>query len=39
MVIGTHSKQIEGRLYDTLLSAGWKLQMERAAIFGLACFH
>jgi len=36
MVIGTHSKQIEGRLYDTLLSADWKLQMERAAVFGLA---
>lgn len=35
MLIGTHSKQIEGRLYDTLLTAGWRLEMERAAILGL----
>ncbi|ARV24656.1 class I SAM-dependent methyltransferase [Xanthomonas citri pv. glycines] len=35
MVIGTHSKQIEGRLYDALLQAGWALEMERAAIFTL----
>ena len=35
-MIGKHSKQFEGRLYGTPLSAGWKLQMERAAIFGLA---
>lgn len=35
MLIGTHSKQIEGRLYETLLGAGWKLEMERAAIFEL----
>ena len=33
MVIGTHSKQIEGRLYETLLNAGWLLEMERPAIF------
>jgi FkbM family methyltransferase len=36
ILIGTHSKQIEGRLYDTLLGHGWRLEMERAAIFGLA---
>jgi FkbM family methyltransferase len=35
MLIGTHSKQIEGRLYETLMSAGWRLEMERAAIFEL----
>ncbi len=35
MVIGTHSKQIEGRLYDVLLNAGWTLEMERAAIFAI----
>lgn len=35
LLIGTHSKQIEGSLYDTLLSAGWQLEMERAAIFDL----
>lgn len=35
MVIGTHPKQIEGRLYETLLNAGWRLEMERAAIFDL----
>ncbi|MDQ0082959.1 hypothetical protein J2W35_003318 [Variovorax boronicumulans] len=33
MLVGTHSKQIEGRLYATLLKAGWRLEMERAAIF------
>ncbi len=35
MVIGTHSKQIEGRLYGSLLEAGWRLEMERPAIFEL----
>lgn len=39
MMIGTHSKQIEGRLYETLLNAGWQLQVERAAIFDLASGH
>lgn len=33
LFIGTHSKQIEGSLYDTLLKAGWILEMERPAIF------
>ncbi|MDL2285939.1 FkbM family methyltransferase [Desulfococcaceae bacterium OttesenSCG-928-F15] len=33
MVIGTHSKQIEGNLFETLLNAGWDLEMERPAIF------
>ncbi|HEY5805337.1 MAG TPA: class I SAM-dependent methyltransferase [Lysobacter sp.] len=35
LLIGTHSKQIEGSLYDTLLGSGWRLEMERAAIFEL----
>jgi len=35
LVIGTHSRQIEGRLFDTLLGAGWRLEIERPAILGL----
>lgn len=35
MLIGTHSKQIEGRLYEMLLADGWQLEMERAAIFDI----
>jgi hypothetical protein len=33
LVIGTHSRSIEGRLMDTLLGAGWVLEIERPAIF------
>lgn len=36
LLIGTHSKQIEGRLYETLLTAGWHLEMERPAMFEIA---
>jgi hypothetical protein len=36
MVIGTHSRQIEGRLLETLLQAGWQLEMERPALLGVA---
>lgn len=36
MLIGTHSRQIEGRLFDALLGAGWLLEMERPAIFVFA---
>jgi hypothetical protein len=36
IVIGTHSRQIEGRLFDSLLQAEWRLEMERPAIFSLA---
>ncbi|WP_246687428.1 class I SAM-dependent methyltransferase [Mesorhizobium sp. B3-1-7] len=36
IVIGTHSRQIEGRIMSTLLSHGWKLEMERPAIIRLA---
>lgn len=33
IVIGTHSRMLEGQLMDTLLSAGWALEIERPAIF------
>jgi len=32
LVIGTHSRAIEGRLFETLGAAGWRLEMERPAI-------
>lgn len=32
-VIGTHSREIEGRLISTFLPRGWKLEVERPAIF------
>jgi hypothetical protein len=35
ILIGTHSREIEGRLMKTLLKAGWHLEMERPAIFHL----
>lgn len=35
MVIGTHSRQIEGRLFETLLQAGWQLEIERPAFLRL----
>ena len=35
LVIGTHSRAIEGRLFATLLAAGWKLEVERPAIFAV----
>jgi hypothetical protein len=33
LVIGTHSREIEGRLFETLLAAGWELEIERPLIF------
>lgn len=36
MVIGTHSRMIEGQLMETLLAAGWKLEIERPAIFDIS---
>jgi hypothetical protein len=36
LVIGTHSRQIEGRLFDTLLEAGWRLEIERPAILQIS---
>jgi hypothetical protein len=35
MVIGTHSREIEGRLFADLLTAGWYLEIERPAILHL----
>jgi FkbM family methyltransferase len=35
LVIGTHSRQIEGRLFDTLLKEGWHLEIERPAILNI----
>jgi FkbM family methyltransferase len=32
VVIGTHSRQIEGKILDTMLGADWALEVERAAI-------
>lgn len=32
LTIGTHSRSIEGRLFDILLKAGWILEIERPAI-------
>ena len=32
MVIGTHSRQIEGEIMDVLLASGWHLEIERPAI-------
>lgn len=32
-VIGTHSRQIEGRIMKTMLDAGWILEVERPAIY------
>jgi len=29
LLIGTHSRAIEGRLFDVLLGAGWRLEIER----------
>jgi Methyltransferase FkbM domain len=36
IVIGTHSRQIEGRIMATLLDAGWRLEIERPAIISLS---
>jgi hypothetical protein len=35
LVIGTHSRQIEGILFDCLLKAGWDLEIERPALLNL----
>ena len=35
IVIGTHSRSLEGRLFDTMLSAGWKLEIERPGLLHL----
>ncbi|MDE2581441.1 MAG: FkbM family methyltransferase [Rhodospirillales bacterium] len=35
ILVGTHSRQIEGRIIEALLQAGWVLEIERAAIIAL----
>ena len=35
LLVGTHSRQIEGRIIETLQEAGWALEIERPAIFSL----
>lgn len=35
IVIGTHSREIEGRLFSCLREAGWLLEIERPAILSL----
>lgn len=36
LLVGTHSRQIEGRLFDMLLGTGWRLEIERPAILSLS---
>ena len=36
LVIGTHSRQIEGRIFNLLLNEGWRLDIERPAILRLS---
>jgi FkbM family methyltransferase len=39
IVIGTHSREIEGALFGLLLSAGWRLDIERPAIISIQDGH
>ena len=36
IVVGTHSREIEGQIFATLRAAGWALEIERPAILSLA---
>jgi len=36
VLIGTHSRQIEGRLFDLMIDAGWELDMERPAFLDIS---
>ncbi|PSO23652.1 FkbM family methyltransferase [Bradyrhizobium sp. MOS002] len=36
IVVGTHSREIEGRIFSVLREAGWMLEIERPAILSLA---
>ena len=36
IVVGTHSREIEGQILATLRAAGWALEIERPAILSLA---
>lgn len=35
ILVGTHSREIEGRIFETLLSDGWILEIERPAILNV----
>ncbi len=35
LLIGTHTRQIEGALFGTLLAAGWQLEIERPALLAV----
>jgi hypothetical protein len=35
LVVGTHSREIEGRLFESLLSGCWRLEIERPALLAL----
>lgn len=35
ILVGTHSRQIEGRIFDLLLGSGWRLEIERPAFLDL----
>jgi len=35
VLVGTHSRQIEGRIIDIMLQEGWTLEVERSAILAL----
>jgi hypothetical protein len=35
LFVGTHSRQIEGRLFDMLQGAGWRLEIERPGLLKL----
>jgi len=35
MTIGTHSREIEGRIFEVLRAAGWLLEIERPAILSI----
>ncbi|WP_338661537.1 hypothetical protein VQH23_14965 [Pararoseomonas sp. SCSIO 73927] len=35
LLIGTHSRPIEGRLFELLSAAGWRLEVERPAILNM----
>lgn len=35
LIIGTHSRQIEGAMFDCLLKAGWALEIERPSLLTL----
>ncbi|MGL5446999.1 MAG: FkbM family methyltransferase [Rhabdaerophilum sp.] len=35
MLVGTHSREIEGRIFETMRQAGWALEIERPALLTL----